>query len=225
MLQNIFRICNTQIKDILIPEPDMIIIEAQTPIDEALQLFTRCQFSRLPVYDGKEDNIIGILYQKDIFIPLQKGEYKKPIKDIARPVVFVPESMKVNQILKYFKDKQIHMAIVLDEHGAIAGLVTLEDVLEGIVGEIKDEHEINSNKIVPLEDGSWLATGNTTLEELHNSLGISCDTEAAVTLGGFLTEQLQHLPKKGERIEYKNFVFQVQKASTRRILQVLIFKK
>jgi len=225
MLQNIFRICNTQIKDILIPEPDMVIIEAHTPIEEALQQFIKYQFSRLPVYEGKEDNIIGILYQKDIFIPLQKGEYKKAIKEIARPVIFVPESMKVNQILKYFKDKHIHMAIVLDEHGAVAGLVTLEDVLEEIVGEIKDEHELVSNKIVPLENGSWLTTGNTTLEELHNLLGISFKVETAVTLGGFLAEQLQHLPKKGERVEYKDYVFQVQKASTRRILQVLIFKK
>jgi len=225
MLQNIFRICSTQIKDILVPEPDMIIIESSTNIQEALQLFTKCQFSRLPVYEGKEDNIIGILYQKDIFIPLQNGEYKKPIKEIGRPVVFVPESMKVNQILKYFKDKQVHMAIVLDEHGAIAGLVTLEDVLEEIVGEIKDEHEPSSNKVIALEDGSWLANGNTALEELHNLLHVYFEVENAITLGGFLTEQLQYLPKKGERIEYKGFVFQIQKASTRRILQVLIFKK
>lgn len=226
MLQNIFHICNTQIKDILVPEPDMVIIEAHTPLEMALQQFTQCQFSRLPVYEGKEDNIIGILYQKDIFIPFQKGEYKKPIKEIIRPVVFVPESMKVNQILKFFKDKQLHMAIVLDEHGAIAGLVTLEDVLEEIVGDIKDEHELETNKtIISLEDGSWLAPGNTSLEELEELLNIPFNAETAITLGGFMTEQLQHLPKKGERLEYADYVFQVQKATSRRILQVLIFKK
>ena len=226
MLQNIFRIGNMQIKDILVPEPDMVIIEAHTIIEKALQKFTQCQLSRLPVYEDKEDNIIGILYQKDIFIPLQKGEHKKPIKEIIRPVVFVPESMKVNQILKFFKDKQLQMAIVLDEHGAIAGLVTLEDVLEEIVGDIKDEHEIEPNEtIISLEDGSWLAPGNTSLEELEELLNISFKAETAITLGGFMTEQLQHLPKKGERLEYKDYVFQIQKATTRRILQVLIFKK
>ena len=134
--------------------------------------------------------------------------------------------MKVNQILKFFKDKQLHMAIVLDEHGAIAGLVTLEDVLEEIVGDIKDEHEIEPNEtIISLEDGSWLAPGNTSLEELEELLNISFKAETAITLGGFMTEQLQHLPKKGERLEYKDYVFQIQKATTRRILQVLIFKK
>ena len=174
---------------------------------------------------NKEDNIIGILYQKDIFIPLQKGAKKESIKNIARPVSFVLEGMKVNQALKFFKDKQLHMAIVLDEHGAIAGLVTLEDALEEIVGEIRDEHEGDSSKIISLEDGSWLATGNTTLDELQDLLGISFDAETAITLGGFLTEQLQHVPKKGERIEYRNFIFQIQKATARRILQVLIFNK
>ena len=118
------------------------------------------------------------------------------------------------------------MAIVLDEHGAIAGLVTLEDVLEEIVGDIKDEHEIEPNEtIISLEDGSWLAPGNTSLEELEELLNISFKAETAITLGGFMTEQLQHLPKKGERLEYKDYVFQIQKATTRRILQVLIFKK
>ena len=225
MLKNIFRIGNTQIKDILIPQPDMVMIEANASIDEALRQFTHCQLSRLPVYEDKEDNIIGILYQKDIFIPLQKGEKKESIKEIARPVSFVHESMKVNQALKFFKDNQLHMAIVLDEHGAIAGLVTLEDALEEIVGEIRDEHEGDSSKIISLEDGSWLATGNTTLDELQDLLGISFDAETAITLGGFLTEQLQHVPKKGERIEYRNFIFQIQKATARRILQVLIFNK
>jgi putative hemolysin len=226
MLQNIFGICNIQIKDILIPQPDMIMIDGSTLIEGALKKFTECQLSRLPIFEGKEDNIIGILYQKDIFIPLQKEEYTKSIKEIMRPVVFVPESMKVNQILKFFKDKHLHMAIVLDEHGAIAGLVTLEDVLEEIVGEIQDEHENDSaHKVITLQDGEWLVPGNQALDEVDDLLDITFDAEDAITLGGFLTEQLQHLPKKGERLTYKGYVFQIQKATTRRILQVLILKK
>lgn len=224
MLQNVFRICNTQIKEILIPEPDMITISAQTTIQEALHLFISCQFSRLPVYEGRTDNIIGLLYQKDIFVPLQNAEHDIVIKQIMRPVLFVPESMRVNQILKDFRAEQAHMAIVLDEHGAIAGLVTLEDVLEEIVGEIKDEHEVTHEKIVSLEEQQWLVHGNTSLDELTALLHIDFETES-VTLAGFLTEILQHLPKKGERVEYKDYIFQVQTASARRVAQVLIFHK
>ncbi len=225
MLQNIFRICSTKIKEILVPLPDMVIIETNASIKDALKLFIKYQFSRLPVYEEKEDNIVGILYQKDLFEYLQKGVYKKPIRDVMRPVLFIPESMKVNQVLKDFKAKHVHMALVLNEYGAIAGLVTLEDVLEEIVGEIKDEHEVGSDHIVTLQDGTWLATGSTQLEELSNLLNIFFEVETAVTLGGFLIEKLQHVPGKGERLTYENYIFQIQKASPRRILKVLIFKK
>lgn len=225
MLQNIFRICNTTISEILVPEPDMITINAHASIQDALDMFITHQFSRLPVYEERIDNIIGILYQKDIFQFLQRGEYLRCIRDNIRPVIFVPESARVNQVLKDFKEKQVHMAIVLDEHGAIAGLVTLEDVLEEIVGEIKDEHEIGATNIVLLENEQWLVTGNVNLESLGKILNISFDAQHTLTLGGFLSEILQHVPKKGERVEYKKFTFQIQKASPRRILQVLIFKK
>ncbi len=224
MLQNVFRICNTQIKEILIPEPDMVTIRADATVQQAMQLFVRCQFSRLPVYEGREDNIIGLLYQKDLFASMQREEYTKSIREIIRPVLFVPENMRVNQILKDFRAEQLHMAIVLNEHGAVVGLVTLEDVLEEIVGEIKDEHEVPHDKIVSLEDKHWLVNGNTSLDELATLLGVTFQAES-VTLAGFLTEVLQHLPKKGERIEYKDYIFQVQKVSPRRILQVLIFHK
>ncbi len=225
MLQNIFRICNTTISEILVPEPDMITIDARSTIQKALSIFITHQFSRLPVYDERPDNIVGILYQKDIFQLLQRGEYERIIREVMRPVIFVPESARVNQVLKDFKDKQIHMAIVLDEHGAIAGLVTLEDVLEEIVGEIKDEHEIGASTIVMLEDGQWLVNGNANLDTLEKTLNISFETNHALTVAGFLSETLQHVPKKGERVVYKGYVFQVQKASPRRILQVLVFKK
>lgn len=225
MLQNIFHISNTHIKDILIPEPDMLTIEANTTIENALQLFIKYQFSRMPVYEKQAENIIGILYQKDIFTPMQQGEEKKLIKEVMRPVVFVPEHMKVSQILKFFKDQQLHMAIVLTEHGAIAGLVTLEDVLEEIVGEIKDEHELTSQRIKHLDDGSWVAAGSIGLAELQTTLNITFDTKHVLTLSGFLTEKLQHMPATGESVEYNGFIFQVQNISPRRILQVLIMRK
>lgn len=225
MLQNIFRICNTPVSDILVPEPDMVIIDAKKTLHEALSLFVTHQYSRFPVYEDKNDNIVGILYQKDIFKLLQQGEGERNVKEVMRPVLFVPETTKANRMLKDFRDKHVHMAVVLDEHGAIAGLVTLEDVLEEIVGEIKDEHEVDTSTIVLLGDGQWLVSGNTNLHVIANMLHITFQTEHALTIAGFLSEYLQRVPQKSERVEYSDFVFQVQKASPRRVLQVLIFKK
>ncbi|HEB41428.1 MAG TPA: CBS domain-containing protein, partial [Candidatus Dependentiae bacterium] len=134
--------------------------------------------------------------------------------------------MKVNQLLREFRQKHMHIAIVLNEHGIVTGLITLEDLLEEIVGEISDEHEPTAEKIIPLKNnGGWLVDASSTLEDLEEFLNISFESEDSVTLGGFLTEQLQHLPKKGERILYKDHYFQIQKASPKRVRQVLIFTK
>jgi putative hemolysin len=225
MLLNIFRICSKQLKGILIPLPDMVTIEAHSSIEQALKIFIKYQFSRLPVYDTKENNIVGILYQKDVFEHMQSGEFTKQITTIMRPATFFPESTKINHALKNFKDQRVHMAIILNEYGAITGLVTLEDVLEEIVGEIKDEHEPDDDNIISLSNGTWLIAGSTPLDEVSALLNIPFEVETAVTIGGFLIERMQHVPQKGERLEYNGIVFQVQSATPRRLLKVLIFKK
>lgn len=224
MLQNIFELGRTPVKEIMVPATDIISIEANTPIKETLEVFSKHRFTRLPVYQEKMDNIIGMVHQKDIFVMLSRGE-EKPLKELVREIMFVPESMKVNQLLREFREKQMHIAIVINEHGIMIGLITLEDVLEEIVGEIIDEHEPAMEKIVPLQKGGWLVDATVTLEDLGDFLGITIESEDSVSLGGFLTEYLQHLPQKGERISYKNYYFQVQKASPRRVRQVLIFEK
>ncbi len=224
MLQNIFELGRTPVKEIMVPTTDIISIAIDTPINNVLQLFAEHQFTRLPVYDDTPDNIIGMVHQKDIFVMLSKHE-EKPLKEIVRPIMFVPESVKINQLLREFRQKHMHIAIVLNEHGIVTGLITLEDVLEEIVGEISDEHEPTDEKIIPLQKGGWLVEANIPLDELSSFLSVDFIVEDAVTLGGFLTELLQHLPKKGERILYKNYYFQIQKASPKRVRQVLIFKE
>ena len=225
MLQNIFELGKTPIKEIMVPATDIILISVNKTINDTLALFSKHQFTRLPVYQDKQDNIIGMVHQKDIFYLLSK-QVDKPLEDIVRPILFVPENMKVNQLLREFRQKHMHIAIVLNEHGIVTGLITLEDLLEEIVGEISDEHEPTTEKIIPLKNnGSWLVNASSTLEDLEEFLNISFKSEDSVTLGGFLTEQLQHLPKKGERILYKDHYFQIQKASPKRVLQVLIFTK
>lgn len=222
MLQNIFELGQTQVKDVMKPEPDIISIDVNATIKDTLELFAKHQYTRMPVYEGQSDNFIGLIHQKDIFVLLSRNE-TKTLREIIRPIMFVPESIKVNQLLKEFKQQQMHMAIVLNEHGSCVGLITLEDVIEEIVGEISDEHEPVPEKIVQLKQGGWLVDASVELEDLEKVLHIIFDTQESVTLGGFLTELLQHLPKKGERVLYKCFYFQIQKASQKRVFQVLVF--
>lgn len=225
MLENVFELGYTPVKEIMIPATDIVSVNLQTSIKETLEVFKKYQYTRLPVYEGQWDNIIGMVHQKDIFLLLTKGELKE-LKDIVRPIIFIPESIKVNQLLREFRQQHMHIAIVLNEHGSMVGLITLEDVLEEIVGDISDEHEPTAiQKIVGLKRGGWLIDASVPLEDLEETLNISFESEDSITLGGFLTEQLQHLPKKGERIVYKGFSFQVHKASGKRVHQVLVFKE
>lgn len=225
MLQNIFRLGSKPVKEIMIPETDIITMDANTSIKDALSIFNKYQFSRLPVFEKDPDNFIGIVYLKDIFSHLTQNTEDKMVKDIVRLILFVPESLKVNQLLRQFKQQQLHMAMVLNEYGGISGLVTLEDVLEEIVGEISDEYESISKKVITLREGEWLVDAAMPLEDLSEMLNITFEAEDVFTLGGFLTEQLQNLPKKGDRINYKEHCFQIQKASPKRVLQVLVFKE
>lgn len=223
MLQNIFELGDTPVREIMVPATDIVSININSTVNDIRRMFIEHYFTRLPVYENTFDNIIGMVYLKDIFA-LQANQETKPLRDLIRPILFAPESMKVNQLLREFRRQHMHIAIVLNEHGSVTGLITLEDVLEEIVGEISDEHEPATAKILPLKQGGWLVDASIPLEELEDFFNFEFKTENSTTLGGFLTEQLQHLPKKGERILYKNLYFQVQKASPKRVLQVLIFE-
>lgn len=222
MLQSIFNFGSKQVREIMVPAVDIIMINATASLHDALAMFSKYQFSRLPVYEENQENIIGMLYQKDILALLSQDQHKS-LHDLVRPILFVPESMKINQLLRKFRQQRMHIAVVINEYGSVTGLVSLEDVLEEIVGEISDEYEEVTEKVIPLQEGGWLVDASVDLESLTELLDVTFTTEDAVTLGGFLTEQLQHLPNKGERILYKHYYFQVQKASHKRILQVLIF--
>lgn len=223
MLQNIFSLGQTLVREIMIPKTDMVLIDVNAPFDKVIELFFKSRYSRVPVYEVSTDNIIGIIYQKDLFDLVYRSQ-PKPLKELVRPVLFVPETQKVNQLLSDFLKKHVHMAIVIDEYGSVAGLATLEDIIEEIVGEIVDEHEKINTDIVQLERGGWIIDAGTSLEKIEDLLGVKIVAENSVTLGGFLAERLQHLPRKGERVFYEGFCFQIQQASARRVFQVLVFK-
>lgn len=223
MLKSIFDLSTTPVKEIMIPSTSVVSLDIATTAEDALALFRKFQFSRVPVYEDSIDNIIGMLHLKDLLtITCHKTVV---LREIVRPILFVPDSLKVSQLLREFKEQHMHIAMVLNEHGGIVGLVTLEDVLEEIVGEIKDEYEPTTEKIVQIKNGTWLTDASVELEQLEEVLNIKFETEGAITLSGFLTEQLQHVPRKGNRLSYKHFQFQVQQASNKRALQVLVIRE
>ncbi len=224
MLQNIFELGQKLVKEIMVPNTDMKMINVDASLDEALELFSKYRFSRMPVYKEDDEDIVGLIHQKDVFEVIYKKQHK-PLKDLVRPISFIPETKKINQLLSEFLKRGQHMAIVIDEHGAVAGLVTLEDVIEQIVGKIRDEHEKVFTQIVPLDSGGWIIDAGISLEDVEDFLGINFQVEESVTLGGFLTEKLQHLPRKGEKVEYEGYVFEVQHATPKRVLQIYVIKK
>ncbi len=222
MLKGIFQMGTTPIKEIMVPETSIISINLHSTQKETLDLFSKYQFTRLPVYEERTDNIIGMLHQKDFFQLLSKNE-DRPLRDIVRPIMFIPESAKVLRVLKEFREQRMHIAMVLNEFGSITGLVTLEDVIEEIVGEISDEYEAVPEKVISLKSGGYLVDASIPLDKLTELLQITFEAEDALTLGGFLIEQLEHMPQPGEKLIYKGYRFKIQQASAKKISQVLIF--
>ena len=225
MLQNIFRMENTHVKEILIPNSNIISVDINNDLHALLALFKTYQYSRFPVFENNPENIIGIVYQKDLFLQLQLNKASFSLRDLIKPIIFVPDSLKVSELLKEFKRQHIHMAMVLDEYGSTIGLVTLEDALEEIVGDITDEHDPNADmrKITTLvHDEQWSVDATIDLDRLEDVLQVHFQVETAVTLGGFLTEHSQRLLKVGENFFYKGFCFTIEKANEKRVLQVLI---
>ena len=165
MLKGIFQMGTTPIKEIMVPETSIISINLHSTQKETLDLFSKYQFTRLPVYEERTDNIIGMLHQKDFFQLLSKNE-DRPLRDIVRPIMFIPESAKVLRVLKEFREQRMHIAMVLNEFGSITGLVTLEDVIEEIVGEISDEYEAVPEKVISLKSGGYLVDASIPLDKL-----------------------------------------------------------
>lgn len=224
MLQNVFQLGSTPIKEVMIPGNKIVSLEVNTPMEKVFSFFSEHSYTRIPVYEGSHDNIVGMVHQKDLFIMFSKGE-KKILKQIIRPMMFVAENMKVIQLLGKFREKQLHIAIVINEHGTLTGLVTLEDLIEEIVGEISDEHESTIGKIMPMGEDEWLVDATITLDDLGKFLDITFVSEGSVSLAGFLSELFHHIPQKDEEIMYKHFLFQVQKATPLHVQFVHIFRR
>ena len=208
--------------DILTPRVDITALEDTATMDEAASLFRESGYSRLPVFHEDMDHIVGILHEKDFYVRQHEGI--KDIHKIMKPAVYAPATLKISKLLKLFQGSKTHMVILLDEFGGTEGLVTLEDVLEELVGDIYDEHDDVEVDIRPLEDGSWLVDGGMHLAELMERLNVE-DTYDADTVGGWATEVLGYIPKTGETFDIDCLHCQVTAMDKRRVTQLRIWKK
>jgi len=216
MIHSVFQLGETIAREVMIPRTDIAALDAETPPETVMDTILTSGHSRIPVYQGTIDNIIGILYAKDLLtVPAAEA---LPTK--LRPAYFVPESKRLDTLLREMKVKKIQLAIVVDEYGGVAGLVTLEDIVEEIVGEIQDEYDHEEPGIRQLEDGGYLFDARLPLDDIAEVLTISLPLEEADSLGGFVYDQLGHIPDIGEQLIFNDVMFEVVETAGRRILKV-----
>ncbi|BAL80947.1 hemolysin family protein [Caldisericum exile] len=219
MIYSIFEFGDTIVKDIMTPRVDIVAIDIESNLDEILDLITKSAHSRFPVYEEKIDNVIGILYVKDLLKVIAKKE-KPDIKKILRAPFFVPETKRVDELFKEMQKNKIQIALVFDEYGGISGLVTIEDILEEIVGEIQDEFDIEEKPVQRLSDHAYLVSGTFNIDDFNEMFNVQLTGEEASTIGGLLLEHFGRLPNPGEEVMIENIKFIISKVRNRRIVQV-----
>lgn len=225
MIHSIFEFGETQVREIMVPRMDMVCAEVGATMGELVQLITRHGHTRIPLYEGSVDNIRGIIHAKDLLPYLNDPDARPSLESLARPAIFVPESKPIKDMLKEFQSERTHMAIVVDEYGGTVGLVTLEDVIEEIVGEIQDEYDEEPSLVRRVDEHTWLVDAKIDIEELNETLGLRLPTEEGYdTLGGFLLQRMGHLPQQKEEVRDADTVFVIERVVKRRIKRVRITK-
>ena len=227
MISGIFEFGETDVKEVMVPRIDMKCISADESIEAARKLILETGHSRIPVYEGSIDNIIGILYAKDLLRYLNSKKAKpKSLREIIRPAYFVPETKKLDDLLREFQQNRVQIAIVVDEYGGTAGMVTIEDILEEIVGEIKDEYDIAEEEQLELIDEKQaIVDARMNIRDVNEALGISLPEEEFDTIGGLLFNTLGRIPSPGDEVEIDGVKLRVERMRGRRILKVRVIKE
>jgi magnesium and cobalt transporter len=228
MIEGILQVPELRVRDIMVPRSHMIVIEQDMPLDQILPIVVTTVHSRFPVIGGNKDEVLGILLAKDL-LTYAFDSVTKPfnIREVLRPAAFVPESKRLDVLLQEFRRNRNHMAVVVDEYGGVTGLVTIEDVLEQIVGDIEDEYDTDNNQSIKrYNDNFYIVKALTPVDEFNDFFNATLDTKDADTIGGFITREFGHLPKRGEFVEMNGYRFKVLRADTRRVhlLQVIPLK-
>ncbi len=219
IIEGALQVSSMQVRDIMIPRSQLAIVPAKLPPNEIIELVTKASHSRFPVTGENVDNVIGILLAKDLLPLILKEETRKlDIKDVVRPATFVSESKRLNVLLKEFRETRQHMAIVIDEYGSVSGAVTIEDVLEQIVGEIEDEYDVDDESYIKkFDEENYIVKALTPVDEFNEYFGTQFSDQEFTTLGGLVLQQIGHIPERGETINIGPFLVTVLNADSRQI--------
>ena len=219
MLHGIFELARTRVRDVMIPRPEVVGIEVSATFDEVLRQVRQAHHSRFPVYEGNLDSVVGIIHSKDILNYVGRPE-EFSLRDAVRLPFFVPESTRIEALLQSMRKERIHLALVVDEYGGVEGVVTMEDIVEEIVGDIQDEYDVEEVLVRELGPGRFLIDGSTLLRSLNRRFGLKLSEEHTNTLAGFLMRTLGAIPEEGDRCEADGTVFIVRKVVERRVEEV-----
>jgi CBS domain containing-hemolysin-like protein len=233
LIHSIFEFGDTVVREVMIPRPDMVGVEADGSVDAALEKAIGAGYSRLPAYGEGPDDILGLVYLKDIVRRTRENSGGSPaspnangtLRELVRPAVFVPEQKRVAELLREMQKDKFHMAVVIDEYGGTAGLVTLEDLLEEIVGEIVDEYDVEAPKVERLPDGGLRVAGGTPIDEVNELLEVELPDTDWDTVGGLMFNLLGHVPDEDEAVDFQGLEFRAERVQGRRILTVRITPK
>jgi CBS domain containing-hemolysin-like protein len=224
LLQSIVDFGDTLVREVMTPRPDIVAIRDTATVGDVRALFLEQEYSRFPVYKESLDNIAGFVFVKDLVV-LSTADDTRPVTTLLRPAVVVPETKRVPELLKQFQRQQTQCAIVVDEYGGTAGLVTIEDLLEEIVGEIRDEYDVESEPIVDEGGGRWVFSGKVNIDEVRQRLNVDIEREGFETVGGYLLSHLGRVPAVGEKFEMDGLTVEVLDAERRRINKVRICRQ
>lgn len=219
MIEGVLQVDDMQVRDIMIPRSQMVILEQDANPDELLRAVVESGHSRFPVIGKNRDEVVGVLLAKDLLLyAFERKDARFNVREILRPASFIPESKRLNILLKEFRSSRNHMAIVVDEYGGVAGMVTIEDVLEQIVGEIEDEHDVDEEDTIRRHsEVHYTIKALTEIEDFNAYFGTGLVDDEFDTIGGLVVHQIGHLPKRGERIVIGNLLFKVLRADNRRV--------
>jgi len=222
LLKSVIDFGETQVREVMTPRPDIVAIRADATLVELRRLVQEQEYSRLPVYTDNIDNIAGFIVVKDLFQLPEQPSGDRPVRDFMRPAAFVPETNRVTDVLREFQQKRLQAAIVVDEYGGTAGLVTVEDVVEELVGEIRDEYDVEVEPIVAEADGAFVFSAKVAFGDMTERLGVSIEGDGFETVGGFVLSRVGRVPSVGERFTTDGLEVEVLEAERRRIHRVRV---
>ncbi len=224
LIHSIFEFGDTIVREVMVPRPDIIDIEDDKSLRDVQALVLQHGTSRIPVYDHNEDldHAIGMVFAKDVLKALHQGKQDMPLREIVREARYVPETKKVADLLREMQREKFHIALVTDEYGSVSGIVSLEDLLEELVGEITDEYDLEEVEIVPVGDDAWRVSGKASVDDVNDVLGAELPDEEWDTLAGLVLDLFQRIPKEGESTEFQGLRFTAEVVQGRRVAKVLI---